>query len=46
MLKRLFVKLPLYIVFFVSCVTIIIPIVYWVITGREYIEIVDEIEDL
>jgi len=38
MLKRLFIKLPLYILWFISIVTIIIPIGYWIITGRDYTE--------
>jgi len=38
MLKRLFIQLPLYIIFFVAIVSIIIPIGYWIITGNNPID--------
>lgn len=44
MLKRLFVKLPLYIPFFISAVIFVIPIGYWIITGKNYFDIMDKIE--
>lgn len=33
MLKRLFIKLPLYIIFFTATVIVIPPLLYWIITG-------------
>jgi hypothetical protein len=46
MLKRLFIKLPLYILFLISILTIIIPLGYWLITGEDYTNIIDKIENL
>jgi hypothetical protein len=46
-LKRLFIKLPLYIIFFITIFTIFIPLLYWVITGDDYTEILqDYLDDL
>jgi hypothetical protein len=46
MLRRLFVKLPLYTLFFISVIISVIPIGYWLITGNDYTELLDYIEDL
>jgi len=46
MLRRLFVKLPLYTLFFISVIIFMIPIGYWLITGNDYTELLDYIEDL
>lgn len=46
MLKRLFVKLPLYILFFISIIIFVIPISYWIITGKDYTELMEYIEYL
>ncbi len=46
MLKRLFVKLPLYTLFFISVIIFVIPIGYWIITGNDYTELMDEIDYL
>ena len=51
MLKRLFItlplfiftKLPLYILFVISLMTIIIPLGYWVITGDDYLDLLLDI---
>lgn len=51
MLKRLFIilplfiitKLPLYILFFITIMTIIIPLGYWVITGEDYLDLLLDI---
>ena len=45
MLKRLFIKLPLYILFFASIVTVIVPLGYWIVTGESY-DFMDEIENI
>lgn len=36
MLKRLFIILPAYIVYFLSVITCVMPLVYWVFTGKSY----------
>ena len=46
MLRRLFVKLPLYTLFFISAIIFVIPICYWIITGNDYTDLMDEIEYL
>jgi hypothetical protein len=46
MLKRLFIKLPLYILFFISIIIFVIPIGYWIITGNAYDDLFDKIENL
>ena len=46
MLKRLFVKLPLYVLFFASFVTLVVPVAYWVFTGRDYTLLMGRIENL
>jgi len=47
MKKRLFIKLPLVVLSVLSILTFVIPLVYWIITGREYIiDVFDKIEDL
>ena len=42
-LKRLFLVMPLMILFICLSLTIIIPILYWVFTGEDWIELKDEI---
>ena len=37
-LKRLFIKLPLCIVFGIVILTAIIPFLYWVVTGGDLVE--------
>lgn len=47
MLKRLFIKLPLYLLWFISLITIIIPIGYWIITDKDYgLDQLQKISDL
>lgn len=46
MLKRLFIKLPLYILFFAVIITGIIPLIYWIITGNGIDHLYDKIDDL
>lgn len=46
MLNRLFVKLPLYLIFFICLVTVVIPIGYWVITGNDYLDFMEKIDYL
>jgi hypothetical protein len=46
MFKRLFIKLPLYILFFISIIIFVIPIGYWIITGGDYSNVLDYIDDL
>lgn len=46
MLKRLFIKLPLYILFFISIIIFVIPIGYWIITGKDYTDLMKDIEYL
>lgn len=45
-LKRLFIKLPLYVIYFVSLLTIVIPVFYWIITGESFTDLVDEIDNI
>lgn len=45
-LKRLFIVTPLMIIFICLSLTIVIPFLYWVITGRDCIELKDEIISL
>ena len=44
MLKRLFVKLPLYIIAGALIVTIVAPLIYWVVTGKNFTDLVMEID--
>lgn len=44
-LKRLFVKLPLFIISIIISVTMIVPIFYWVITGNNWFNLVEETLD-
>ena len=43
-LLRLFVKIPLYILWFVMLLTVIIPIFYWVITDDGWGDVKEEID--
>ena len=47
-LKRLFIHLPLLIIWSTASITIIIPIIFWLVTGDidEWIKITDDITDL
>ncbi len=40
---RLFIVLPLAIVFFLACLTVIIPILYWIFTGENFLDLIDYI---
>ena len=42
-LKRLFLVMPLMILFICLSITVVIPILYWVFTGEDWIELKDEI---
>ena len=44
-LKRLFVKLPFFILSILSFVTLIIPFFYWLITGKNYLYLLDDINN-
>jgi hypothetical protein len=46
MLKRLFLQLPLFLLFFLTVSSIVIPVLYWVITGKDYIDLLYKIEDI
>jgi len=48
MLKRLLIKLPLLIIWLVLTVTIIVPLIHWVITGDfdGWMEIAEWIDEL
>lgn len=43
MLKRLLVKLPLFILYFGALITCVIPLGYWIITGDSYLDIFNDI---
>lgn len=34
MIKRLFIKLPLYSLHCLATITLILPLIYWIITGK------------
>lgn len=34
MIKRIFIKLPLYLIFAILTITFIPPLLYWIITGK------------
>ena len=42
-LKRLFLVMPLMILFICLSITVVIPILYWVFTGEDWIELKGEI---
>lgn len=46
MLKRLFIKLPLYILFIAACCTGIIPLLYWIIIGDDFTDLIEDIGDI
>ncbi len=46
MLKRLFIILPLYILFFLFIMTLILPIIYWVIIGKHPLNLSDHIDNI
>ena len=41
MLHILFVEFPLWVIFFILSMTLIIPIGYWIITGKNWFDISD-----
>ena len=45
-LKRLFIKLPLFILFSISVITLVIPLFYWIITGNDYLSYFDDIIEM
>ena len=45
MFKKL-VKIPLYFLWLITVMTVIIPIAYWVITGNDYSDLFDYIDDM
>lgn len=45
-LIRLFLIAPLYIIWFILIFTIVVPFIYWVITGNIWIEVLDYIDKL
>lgn len=45
-LLRLFIIAPLKILWFLSMLTIVIPIIYWVFTGNYWIDINDDIDEI
>lgn len=46
MIKRLFIKFPLYTLFYLNCSLLVIPILYWIITGKDYGNLLYKIEGL
>lgn len=46
MIKRLFIKLPLYTIFFGCMCTGIIPVIYWILTGEDYFNLMNKIDHL
>jgi len=42
-LIRCFVKIPLYILWFAGALTIIIPIMYWIISGYNWFDVFENI---
>lgn len=45
-LFRLFIVLPLYIIWVAFGITLVIPLLYWIISGRSYIDIPMDMPDL
>lgn len=45
-IRRLFIIFPMYILFFCSIIIFPIPILYWIITGDNYIDLFYDIENL
>lgn len=42
-LKRIFIIIPLLLLFTISTFTLIIPLFYWVFTGEDWLDLRDEI---
>ncbi len=42
-IKRLFIVMPLMVLLIASSITVVIPLIYWVITGNDWIELKEEI---
>jgi peptidoglycan/LPS O-acetylase OafA/YrhL len=42
-LKRLFLVMPLMILFICLSLTVVIPILYWVFTGEAWFDLIEEI---
>lgn len=36
-------KIPVYIIFIISVITVAIPILYWIVTGEDYVELIHKI---
>ena len=45
-LKRLFLVMPLMVLFICISLTVIVPVLYWVFTGEDWVELKDEIARL
>ncbi|GAG67697.1 unnamed protein product [marine sediment metagenome] len=45
-LIRLFVKLPLFILFYILTLTVIIPILYWVIFNDDWLFLIGDINEI
>lgn len=45
MIKRLFIKLPLYALQMLIMFTVVIPLGYYIITGKDYLEFDSKLED-
>jgi len=43
-LIRLFIKIPLYILWFVGILTVVTPILFWVITDENWIDLHEDID--
>ena len=41
--KRLFLVFPMMIVFICLCVTVVVPLIYWICTGEDFIELKNDI---
>lgn len=44
-LRRLFIVLPLVILFFISTCTIIIPLIWWIIKGENWSDVMIRLEN-
>ena len=44
-LERLFIKLPLHLTLLIVTVTLIIPLIFWIIKGDSWFDVVDDVLD-
>jgi hypothetical protein len=44
-LERLFIKLPLHLTLLIVSVTLIIPLIFWIINGDSWFDVVDDALD-